>query len=32
MRKQPDGVELTAVPEAGVSLEEYTRRLALTLT
>jgi HD-GYP domain-containing protein (c-di-GMP phosphodiesterase class II) len=29
LRKEPAGVDLTAVPEAGVSLEEYARRLAL---
>ena len=32
LRKQPDDAELTAVPEAGVSVEEYARRLALTRT
>jgi HD-GYP domain-containing protein (c-di-GMP phosphodiesterase class II) len=31
LRKESDGVDLTAVPEAGVSLEEYARRLAMTL-
>jgi hypothetical protein len=29
LRHEPGGVDLTAVPEAGVSLEEYARRLAL---
>ena len=29
LRRQSDDAELTAVPEAGVSLEEYARRLAL---
>jgi putative nucleotidyltransferase with HDIG domain len=29
LRKEPDDADLTAVPEAGVSVEEYARRLAL---
>jgi hypothetical protein len=29
LRKMPEDPELTAVPEAGVSVEEYARRLAL---
>ena len=29
LRKLPDDADLTAVPEAGVSVEEYARRLAL---
>jgi hypothetical protein len=30
LRKLPDDAHLTAVPEAGVSVEEYARRLVLT--
>jgi hypothetical protein len=30
LRKFPDNAELTAMPEAGVSVEEYARRLART--
>jgi hypothetical protein len=29
LRKEPQAADLTAVPEAGVSVEEYARRLAL---
>jgi putative nucleotidyltransferase with HDIG domain len=29
LRKEPDDADLTAVPEAGVSVEEYARRLAI---
>ena len=32
LRKLPEDAELTAVPEAGVSVEEYARRLALSRT
>jgi hypothetical protein len=28
LRKLPDEVQLSAVPEAGISIEEYARRLA----
>jgi hypothetical protein len=28
LRKEPDDAALTTIPEAGVSLEEYARRLA----
>jgi hypothetical protein len=29
LRKLPDDAELTAVPEEGVSVEEYAHRLAI---